>query len=255
MNQRAWVKQSLGWTKSRPISSRRSANIPLGRNTAVNQRGPSSAPWYGASLTVIQIRRISSRVNKSMRTLAISPRHRPRQDAARVCTRKDLAVPHESLWCRCNKLEVFNRAESMDVRDYLRRSGAVRERAWERGAEAGDCRVIGVLDERKLRNLSANNGPPNPRRPCRLYACVGALAFDARHVVVDQFEVLSYLRWCRRARYLFPICFHFSMSRAPRATGKTVSGMSERYSIQSRSISSGAAFWLCLSHVAANLVT
>ena len=67
-------------------------------------------------------------------------------------------MPHESLWCRCNKLEVFNRAEYMDVRDYLRRPGAVRERAWERGAEAGDCRVTGVLDQRRLLDLSAEEG-------------------------------------------------------------------------------------------------
>lgn len=92
-----------------------------------------------------------------MRAIAVSPRHRPRPEPARVCWRKDLAVPHESLWCRCNKLEVFNRADSEDIRGDLRDPRAVRELAYERGAVAGDSRVAGILDHKKLLNYSAKD--------------------------------------------------------------------------------------------------
>lgn len=90
-----------------------------------------------------------------MKSIAVSPRHTPRKLAPRICWRRDLAVPHESLWSRWNKLELFNRATCRDIQGYLRSPGATREHAWERSAEAGDSRVRGVLDRVKLGDLSA----------------------------------------------------------------------------------------------------
>lgn len=90
-----------------------------------------------------------------MKSIAVSPRHAPRNSPTRICWRPDLAVPHESLWCRWNKLELFNRATREDISEYLRNPEAIRERCWERSADPGDSRVQGVLDGKKLADLSA----------------------------------------------------------------------------------------------------
>lgn len=90
-----------------------------------------------------------------MKAIPVSPRHPKRISSPTVCWRRDLAIPHESLWGRWNKLELFNRSTGQDIRAYLRAPQATRELAWERSAEPGDSRVQGVLNGKKLAKLSA----------------------------------------------------------------------------------------------------
>jgi hypothetical protein len=106
------------------------------------------------------VRRPAQIIPGAMKSIAVSTRHSPRVFSPRICRRRDLAVPHESLWGRWNKLELFNRASGPEIQKYLRDPKAARELSWDRSAEPGDSRVAGILDARKLTELSAPGFEP-----------------------------------------------------------------------------------------------
>jgi hypothetical protein len=94
-----------------------------------------------------------------MRVLTHSPRLRPPIDP-RICWRKDLAVPHESLWGRLHKLSLLNQIAGRDIEQLMFDKCRPREHSYSKGWDAGDLRVRASYDEEKLRSLSH---PLSPR--------------------------------------------------------------------------------------------
>src|SRR5580693_5254033 len=87
-----------------------------------------------------------SRMKKLIHAPKLSP---PLQ--SRICWRKDLAVPHESLWGRLNKLSLLNQIAGKEVEQLLMDKNRPREHSYSRGWDAGDLRVRARYDEGKLR--------------------------------------------------------------------------------------------------------
>lgn len=77
-----------------------------------------------------------------------------------LCWRQDLAVPHESIWCRLNKMELLNRAKLKLLEDELRNPRIVRNATYARGWANCDLLVLGFRDREKLKGMSAPGCAP-----------------------------------------------------------------------------------------------